>query len=51
MSLYQNDNGNWTEAKPIEPQGFLVKIEFAMRARGFKTIPNLIARWDERKLG
>lgn len=51
MSLYQNEDGNWKEAQPIGPQGFLAKVEFALRARGFKTIPDAIARWDERKLG
>jgi len=51
MVYTQDDDGNWKEAKPEKPQGGLARVEFWLRKRGFKSIPSLLAAWDERKLG
>lgn len=49
--LRQNDDGSWSEATPLPPQGAVAKVEFWLRSKGFKIIPNLFAKWDERGLG
>lgn len=52
MSMHQqNEDGSWSEAKPIGPQGIVAKLEFWLRNRGFKRISNALGAWDERKLG
>jgi hypothetical protein len=36
---------------PVPPQGWLARLEFSLRARGWRRLPNLLGRWDERGLG
>lgn len=51
MSYFRDSDGNWVPAEPLGPQGWVAKVEFWLRARGFKRISNLLGRWDERNLG
>lgn len=51
MIEQQNPDGSWSPAQPIGPQGVVARIEFALRARGFKRISNLLGKFDERGLG
>lgn len=46
-----NQDGSWSDAEALGPQGTVAKLEFWLRAKGLKRIPNAMARWDERKLG
>lgn len=46
----QNDDGSWSDAKPLGPQGWFAKLEFKLRDLGFTRIANAMGRWDERKL-
>lgn len=47
----QNPDGSWSDATPLGPQGPVAKVEFWLRHRGATGLANLLARWDERKLG
>lgn len=51
MNQRQDDDGNWVEAEPEKVHDGLAKVEFWLRKRGFRSIPSLLAAWDERKLG
>lgn len=51
MVVQQNEDGSWSEATPVPAQGAVAKVEFYLRSKGFKKIPNLLAKWDERGLG
>lgn len=46
----QNENGSWSDAEPVAPT-FLFRVEMKLRSMGFKRLANLMARWDERKVG
>jgi hypothetical protein len=50
-NLQKNRDGVWEIATPIPTQGLVARVEFALRDLGFYRLPNLLARWDERKLG
>lgn len=49
--MKQNEDGSWSEATPLPVFGKVAMVEFWLRDKGFKTIPNLLAKWDERALG
>lgn len=51
MNIQQNEDGSWSPATPIGPQGVVAKVEFWLRSKGFVTVPNLLGKWDERNLG
>lgn len=50
MNHMQDENGNWVEATPTPVQGPVAKFEFYLRDKGFKWLPNILARFDERNL-
>jgi hypothetical protein len=47
----QNPDGTWTRADAIPMQGWKARLEERLRRRGWKRLPNLLARRDERGLG
>lgn len=51
MRIEINKDGYYSQAEPLGPQGAVAKVEFYLRSKGLKTIPNLLAKWDERNLG
>lgn len=51
MIEQQNTDGSWSPAVPLGPQGMVANIEFYLRSKGMKRLPDLLARWDERNLG
>jgi hypothetical protein len=49
-ALQQNPDGSWSEAKPV-PYTRMLRVELWLRRRGFKSLADKLARWDERGLG
>lgn len=49
--MTQLPDGRWAEATPMGPQGPGAKVEFWLRAKGFKRLAAALARFDERGLG
>lgn len=49
-TLQKNPDGSWSEAVPLGPQGWVARLEFWLRAKGFRRIAALLGRWDERAL-
>lgn len=47
----QNPDGSWSPATPIPMRGWKARLEERLRRRGWKRLPNLLAKWDERGLG
>ncbi len=43
--------GEWRESKPIPYQGWKARLEQWLRARKLKRLADILADWDERKLG
>ena len=50
-SVYDPVTGRWTEAVPLPMQGVVARVEERLRARGWRRVAGLLARWDERNLG
>lgn len=46
----QKPNGEWVTAEPLPMYGWKARLEERLRKRGWKRLPNLLARWDERGL-
>jgi hypothetical protein len=47
VNVQQNIDGRWVEARPLPPQGFVARLEFALRRRGHHRIAGLLGRLDE----
>jgi hypothetical protein len=46
-TLQQNPDGTWSPVKPLGPQGPVARLEFWLRARGFRRIARFLGRVDE----
>jgi hypothetical protein len=50
-NLMQNpQTGQWEPAVPIGPKGPVAKVEFWLRARGWRRLASVLGRFDERGL-
>jgi hypothetical protein len=51
MPYTKNNDGSWSEAKPVGPQGPIARAEWWMRDHGHHRIALWLGRLDELGLG
>ena len=50
-SMRQNPDGSWSPAEPLPYLGWKARLEQRFRRGGRRRAANMMAAWDERKLG
>lgn len=49
--MQEQSDGSWSPATPLPYLGRTARLEARLRARGWHRLANLLAAWDERRLG